>query len=174
MTQSNLFKMALVQIAILASFAAQAGPQSQGNEKGNAPMPPARTVLEEIVSVGFAPPGMTGQFRLQIKSDGSVIDIDNKGVEKKVAKLNPEDMGGVMKAVEKLKKDAEPNNDEPPCMDAPSIHTKAYQANGTERVIAMRMGCRTFTSEDSEAYTLNSLVDGLSSVRSSLRQLKTK
>ncbi|MBY0453097.1 MAG: hypothetical protein K2P92_08680 [Bdellovibrionaceae bacterium] len=79
-----------------------------------------------------------------------------------------------MKAVEKLQKDAQSNNDEPPCMDAPSVHTKAYQTNGTERIISMRLGCRTFTSEDSEAYILNGLVDGLSSVRSSLRQLKSK
>lgn len=172
MTKTNLLKLALVQFVTITSLSAFAGPQ--GNEKGNAPSAPARTVLEEVVSVGFAPPGMTGQFKLQLKSDGSVVDVDNKGKEKKVAKLNPEDISDVLKAVEELKTDAQPNNDEPPCMDAPSVDTKAYQANGTVRIISMVAGCRTFVSDDSKAYILNGLVDGLSSVRSSLRQLKSK
>jgi hypothetical protein len=172
MTNTNLLKLALVQFAMMTSLTAFAAPQ--GNEKGNAPAQPTRTLLEEIVSVGFAPPGMTGQFRLQVKSDGSVVSVDNKGAEKKVSKLNPEDMNGVLKAVEKLQNDAQSNNDEPPCMDAPSVHTKAYQANGTERIISMRLGCRTFTSEDSEAYILNGLIDGLSSVQSAMRQLNSK
>lgn len=169
MTKNNVLKMAVVQIALLSGLAAYAGPQ--GNEKGNAPEAPAKTILEEIVSVGFAPPGMTGEFKLQIKDDGSVMSVDNKGAEKKIAKLNPEDMAPVKTAVEKLKLDAQQNNNEPPCMDAPYIQTKAYQANGTARVISIKAGCRTFSSTDSEAYVLNSLVDGLSSVKYSLESL---
>lgn len=168
----KVFKLILAQSILMISLTAHSRPQ--GNEKGNAPQLPSNTILEEIVSVGFAPPGMTGVFRLQLKSDGSVVDVDNKGVQKKVAKLNPDDMSVVTAAIEKLKTDAKSNNNQPPCMDAPSFYTRAYQANGSERTISMKIGCRTFTSEDSEATSLNSLMDSLSSVRSSLRQLGAK
>ncbi len=173
MAKNDVLKLALVQVAMLGSFAAYAGPQ--GNEKGNAaPVAPVKTVLEQIVYVGFAPPDMTGQYRLQVQSDGSVVSIDNKGVTKKVAKLNPDDMTGVLKSVEKLTTDAKSNNDQPPCMDAPSTKVKAYRADGSERIILLEQGCREFYSSDDKAYPLAAIVSSLSSVQSSLRQLNSK
>lgn len=116
-----------------------------------------KVLLENEVHVGFAPPGKSGKYLVQVLSNGAVVAIDNKENKTFIADLSIEALESLETQISDLKVGELLGEDGPGCMDAPSNETFVYR-DGEQIAIKTVLACNK--KEMYSARKLIAIMDG--------------
>ncbi len=114
------------------------------------------TLISRSMYVAFTPPEFRGEHKTEIKSDGAIRYISNKSKIFAVAKLSPAALKSLKTKIAAFKPAPLVGEDEPECMDDPSIQITLNQ-EGKDLVISETVNCKT--KQMSEAYELVEVIN---------------
>jgi hypothetical protein len=126
----------------------------------------AATLIKSETHVGFAPPEYRGTFTSEIKTDGTIQYVNNKGVVTKMGKLSSLALKNLKAEIATIKdQELVGNDDGPMCMDAPSIIVTAV-VDGKEIVAKETVGCKD--KVNSSAWDIIPVIEAASTLCHSL------
>ena len=114
------------------------------------------TLITRSMYVAFAPPEFRGEHKTEIKSDGVIRYISNKGKVFAVAKLSASAVKSLKQKIAAFEYGPLVGEDGPECMDAPSIQI-TLNKGGKDLVISETVNCKT--KQMSEAYELVEVIN---------------
>ena len=122
-------------------------------------------LVEHLTHVGFgAPPKYQGVFKLQILSDGTVVEVGKKDDITVVATLSSQVVSAIRFAVAAVESDELTQPSGPMCMDAPSKVINIWLSGRGKMVIWRQSSCREYFPVDPFAGHIVDVIRSLLSV----------